>query len=139
MDTDLARDERRLHTVAAGVLCALVAAVTFAKPGHSSYLPPCIFHAFTGLFCPGCGTTRAMWYLVHGHPIHALGENALSVLLMPLVVYDLGAVLTRRWITVSSRLRPWMMWSLLALVIVFTVFRNIPGSPFSLLAPTDLR
>jgi hypothetical protein len=139
MHTEYARDERRLTVVAAVYLFGLAAAVTIGKPGHSSFLPPCVFHALTGLLCPGCGTTRAMWYLVHGHPIHALGENALSVLLMPLVVYDIGAVLTRQWITISSRLRPWMLWSLLATVILFTVLRNIPGYPFVLLAPTDIR
>src|ERR1700759_1536760 len=105
MHTEYERDERRLSVVAAVFLFGLAAAVTLGKPGHSSFLPPCVFHAFTGFLCPGCGPTRAMWYLVHGQPVRALGENALSVLLMPLVVYDLGAVLTRRWITISSRLQ----------------------------------
>lgn len=28
---------------------------------------PCLFRAVTGLYCPGCGGTRAVWYLLHGH------------------------------------------------------------------------
>lgn len=27
---------------------------------------PCLFHAMTGLYCPGCGGTRAFRYLLQG-------------------------------------------------------------------------
>ena len=30
------------------------------------FLPPCIFHSLTGLYCPGCGGTRAVLFLLHG-------------------------------------------------------------------------
>lgn len=30
-------------------------------------LPPCIFHGLTGLYCPGCGGTRACRLLLSGH------------------------------------------------------------------------
>jgi hypothetical protein len=134
----LARDERRLGMVSAAFLAAMAAAVTLGTPGHASFLPPCPLHAFTGFFCPGCGTTRALYYLVHGHPQMAFGENALSMSLLPFVLFDLAGVLTRRWPTISSRLRPWSLWTLLAIVILFGVLRNIPVGPFTLLAPTDI-
>jgi len=47
-------------------------------------------------------------------------------------------VLSRRLPVLSTRLRPWAMWTLLALVVLFAVLRNIPVSPFTALAPTDL-
>lgn len=28
---------------------------------------PCLFHLATGLYCPGCGGTRATIFLLHGH------------------------------------------------------------------------
>lgn len=139
MRTDLAQDERRLALLSAAILAALAAAVTLGTPGHAAFLPPCVFQKFTGLFCPGCGSTRALWYLVHGHPRQALGENAFVVLLLPFMIYDLAAVLSRRWVTFSSRMKPWMLWALLAVVIAFTIARNIPIHPFTLLAPTDIR
>lgn len=139
MSAEFARDERRISIVSAIFLTGLIAAVVLGKPGHSSFLPPCLFHALTGLLCPGCGTTRAVWYLVHGHPIRALGENALTLSLLPFLVYDLGAVLTGRWMAISPRLRPWMIWTLLAVVVCFTIARNVPAYPFTLLAPTDIR
>ena len=30
-------------------------------------LPPCAFHELTGLYCPGCGGTRAVRFLVRGN------------------------------------------------------------------------
>lgn len=31
--------------------------------------PPCVFRNATGLFCPGCGGTRAIYYFVRGEII----------------------------------------------------------------------
>lgn len=47
---------------------------------------PCPFHALTGLYCPGCGGTRAVWYLLHGHFL-------LSFRFHPLVLYAVVALL----------------------------------------------
>ena len=40
----------------------------------------CIFHEITGLYCPGCGGTRAFFSLLHGHPV-------LSFMYNPIVLY----------------------------------------------------
>lgn len=125
--------------VAAGFLAAMTAAVVLGKPGHASFLPPCPLHALTGWFCPGCGATRSLYLLVHGELARAFGENALAVLMLPFVVYELIAGLTRRLPVVSCRLRPWTLWTLLVVVILFAVLRNLPFAPFTLLAPTELR
>ncbi len=136
--TDALRDERRLAYVSAAVLGMMTAAVLLGTPGHAAWLPPCPLHAITGLFCPGCGATRALYLLVHGYPLSALRENVLAVLSLPFVVYELGAVLTKRFHPLSPRLRPWSLWSLVAIVILFAVLRNLPCFPFTILAPTDL-
>ncbi len=38
---------------------------------------PCIFYYTTGLYCPGCGGTRACIALLHGHLIKALWYHPL--------------------------------------------------------------
>ncbi|MCI5995568.1 MAG: DUF2752 domain-containing protein [Blautia sp.] len=45
---------------------------------------PCIFHSITGLYCPGCGGTRAVRFLIQG-------EILKSIYYHPFVLY--GAVL----------------------------------------------
>ena len=35
-------------------------------------MPPCIFHSVTGLYCPGCGGTRAVLALMQGRLLCAL-------------------------------------------------------------------
>ena len=42
----------------------------------------CIFHALTGLYCPGCGGTRSMYALLHGHILLAVHENPASPLIV---------------------------------------------------------
>lgn len=29
-------------------------------------LPPCVFHEVTGFYCPGCGSTRSVRFLIRG-------------------------------------------------------------------------
>jgi|SRR5664280_2610107 hypothetical protein len=130
------RGDRWLNAISAAILAALTAAVAVGKPGHAAWLPPCPLHAFTGFLCPGCGSTRALYYLVHGHPLAAFRENELAVVLLPFVIYELSAILTLRWPSVSARLRPWTLWALLALVILFGVMRNLPW--FASLAPANI-
>ena len=44
------------------------------------FVPPCILHHFTGLYCPGCGGTRAFVALTHGQFLKSLYYH-------PLVLY----------------------------------------------------
>ena len=138
MLTDALRSERKFAFASLFCLLAAFAAVSIGKPGTAPLFPACSFHALTGFFCPGCGSTRAMYPLVHGHPLAAFGENALAVLLLPFLIYELLAVLSRRMPVMSTRLRPWAVWTLFAVIVLFGILRNIPVAPFTALAPTDL-
>lgn len=99
-------------------------------------LPACLFHATTGLHCPGCGGTRSAARLLSGDLPGALAMN-------PLVV-GLGG-LAGAWVVVAvwreSRGRPmpvfpdWAAMALVALLIAFSILRNLPWWPFTLLAP----
>ena len=43
-------------------------------------LPPCAWHEWTGLPCPGCGTRRALLRLLHGDVVAGFAQNPLAVL-----------------------------------------------------------
>jgi len=115
-----------LGAAAAG-LCAvtLVALVDPNEPGH---YPTCPFLSLTGLFCPGCGSLRAVHALAHGDITAAIGSNVLTVLaVVPLVFLWLRWV-RRSW---TGTARTWAapapaLWALLVVLCVFGVLRNLP-------------
>jgi len=105
-------------------------------PGQSAWLPPCLFHSLTGLYCTGCGITRAAHALVHGDLAGAWSMTALAVLGIPPALflwafYGLGkpSFLER----VALLLQDARTWAVL--VLGFTVLRNLPWAPFTALAP----
>ena len=132
----LRNEERWLAGISALALATLLGAVEFLKPGHTRFLPGCLFQKFTGLLCPGCGTTRALYLLVHGQVLGAIHENALTVLLLPVLIHDIAAVLSGQWRSVTSRLSGRHIWILFGIVLLFTVARNVPLGAFAGLRPT---
>ena len=107
-------------------------------PSSSDLYPPCPFLALTGLYCPGCGTLRALHQLTLGHPVAALDLNPLMVLLLPFVAYFLAS---HAMLAVTGRplrrffVRPALIWTLLGIILVYWLLRILPGYPFTLLAP----
>jgi len=113
-----------------------LAAVDPNEPGH---YPLCPTKALTGLDCPGCGGLRAVHSLTHLDAVGGLGHNALVVL----VVIPLAVFMWVRWSRAAWRggahgveLRaPWqamgpaLTWSLVGVILAFTVARNIGAVP----------
>ena len=119
----------RTKFIGIGALFAVAAAVVFAiDPARVSLFPPCPLHRYTGLWCPGCGTTRALHQLFHGNVATAFRFNPLAISLLPVI----GYLAVRRE---EGLLKPVWIWTLLGVVVAFGVLRNIPVYPFTLLAP----
>ncbi len=122
-------------------IAAVLGLVAFAflfNPVTSGLYPICTFHQLTGLYCPGCGSTRALHALLHLRPADALSMNPLMVLSLPFVAaWFLRDFLRRRAKRDGPHrvLHPAIIWSILALIIIYWVLRNIPHYPFNLLAP----
>lgn len=130
----------RLGLVAAGSLVlAMGSSVLFLfDPSDSALYPPCPFHAVTGLYCPGCGTARAMHQLLHGHLGEAFGLNPLMVLMLPFLGYSLlscATFLVRGRALPSILASPFWGWLSFGIILAYWVLRNIPFYPFSFLAP----
>ena len=107
----------------------------FFDPTRNNFYPVCQFHLLTGLYCPGCGATRASYQLLHGNFLTALHDNALYVIsLMALAARGVW-FLKRRYYRQPVRffIPPNALWTFLVVAIVFVVVRNLPA--FSFLAP----
>ncbi len=119
-----------------GVLLVLGAAacvvLLLVPPGspHAKWLPKCMFHQLTGLYCPGCGATRALSAMLHGDLKSSLHNN---LLLFPLLA--LIAVLI---VKPEISLKCPVAITIVAVVLLFTILRNIPVAPFTYLAPIPL-
>ncbi|WP_084345557.1 DUF2752 domain-containing protein [Rhodococcus sp. 1163] len=120
-----------------GLAVAAGALLYIRDPRTSTYLP-CPIHAVTGLWCPGCGTTRALGDLVRGDLQSALTTNALAVVLVlvGVVVWGVWLRARARGMVFGIRRPPtWLFVASVAVVVAFTILRNIPAG--SWLAPAS--
>ncbi len=127
----------RFQALATGafLLIGIAWLYTHLATQYRHLFPPCLFHALTGLHCPGCGATRAVYALLHLDLARAIHMNALFVLfgLPILIILALEMILGR--LLFSSRIHKLMGFGFLMLTILFSIVRNIPHYPFTLLAP----
>lgn len=133
----VSRARRLAGPIACGCAAVGLAGVFLvADPSERTFLPPCPLYTTTGVWCPGCGLTRATHAFVNGDVAAALGFN----LFAPIV---LGALVVSwwSWVRVSTDRPPvrWdrvptAVWIVLAIAaMVFTIARNT--ARFSYLAP----
>jgi len=67
------------------IVSVSIIALSFVfKPDSLPKIDLCLFHAATGLQCPGCGMTRAFCAISHGQFIYAWRLNPLSFYLYAL-------------------------------------------------------
>ena len=111
------------------------AVLFFFDPAQHGFYPVCLFHALTGLNCPGCGATRAAYQLLHGHLLRALHDNALFVLtLAALAAQAAWRVRQKLWNRPTAFSLPsGILWAFLLVVLAFTGLRNLPA--FAWLSP----
>lgn len=109
-------------------------------PGVSGWYPPCLWYRITGYFCPGCGGTRAVYHLLHGHWRLAWEHNALLILALPFLTYWVGRQLIDwsygRYRPASPHIAFIVSFWLIAAGL-FGVLRNLPFEPWKHLAPPN--
>ncbi|WP_330340638.1 DUF2752 domain-containing protein [Streptomyces sp. NBC_00557] len=123
---------RRRLAVPAGLLAAVAGAFAYVgavDPNQPGHYPVCPLYRLTGLYCPGCGGLRSAHALVHGDLLAALRDNALGVAacLGFAVLWTVWVVRAVRGLPFRLELRPAPMWAVGALLLVFTVVRNLPS------------
>lgn len=129
----------RMLAVAALSAVAIAGAAVlwqFDPSAPGNFFPPCLFHALTGLQCPGCGLTRMLHALVHGDIRRAASMNLMVLASLPaLGAISLNEATHRRLLSsrVTRVLYNAKLW--ITVVLVFGVLRNLPWAPFLYLAP----
>lgn len=120
-----------------GIVVSVILFLVYRRP-ESIGVELCMFHALTGLHCPGCGGFRAMYALVHGDIIQAFDYNAFTMTALPFLFYlylSWGlSVFTGKGLP-KVFLPQWVIWTLFGLIMAFWVLRNVPLYPFTVLAP----
>lgn len=115
----------------AGCVCAVVWLGDPTTPGGP--LPVCPTKLLFGIDCPGCGSLRMLYSVLHGNVLDAVRYNAVGLVAIVLLIWAFGAWTYGR--IVERRVRSWQHWrwsAAVALVVVSVWFliRNLPFEPF---------
>jgi hypothetical protein len=104
------------------------------NPAKYSFFLKCPFHYLTGFDCPGCGSQRAVFCLLHGDVMGAVHQNLLLVASLPLLTIQLGykakSLITKKdhkWPLLYARATPVV---LAVITVAYFIVRNLPFYPF---------
>lgn len=103
----------------------------------------CSFYYFTGLYCPGCGMTRALYSVIHFNFKAAFSFNllwpfiALFVLVAIYLWFSFLYSGKNPFNHINNFLKRYSFsgWFILIILVAFWILRNIPLYPFTLLSP----
>ncbi len=110
------------------------------NPATNKYFPTCPFYKFTGFFCPGCGSQRALHFILTGNIKAALASNILLVIFLPfLIIYYVVEAINffRQKSTIKIGLihKTWFIYSIAGVIIIFWIVRNLSFDTAQVLAP----
>jgi len=116
---------------AVAVVCAVVWWADPTTPG--GLIPGCPTKLLLGIDCPGCGSSRMLYSLLHGNLLAAAKFNALGLMALALLAWTYAAWVYGR--VVGRRIWSWQhhRWApsgMLVLVLAWSVVRNLPFGPF---------
>jgi hypothetical protein len=126
---------QRRHLLIVGLATLSCMAYIWARdPSEQGFTPPCLFFTFTGLYCPGCGTLRALHQLFNGNVSAAFWLNPLIFLSIPFVAYAfliMSSKCPRPKLLGRPVHRNGVIFLCLAIVIPYWVLRNTNIEPFA--------
>ncbi|MFD2791677.1 DUF2752 domain-containing protein [Arenibacter sp. H213] len=120
------------------LITGIVLLYYFMDPSSSPYFLKCPFYHITGYYCTGCGSQRALHNLLHLDIAGVMRHNALFIPALLLIAYHWTI---KYFPFKNSKKYPDIVYHpktpviVFLIVVLFTIFRNIPLFPFSLLAP----
>ncbi|WP_460190533.1 DUF2752 domain-containing protein [Urechidicola sp. KH5] len=119
------------------VLTVLAILFYFFNPEEVLF-PKCPLYATTGIYCPGCGSQRALHDLLHLDIAGVWHHNPLFIIGGLFILYYWVVVVLNKCTKVhyyNYIYHPKTPWIVLIIVLLFWLLRNLPWTPFTSLAP----
>ncbi|MEW7281104.1 DUF2752 domain-containing protein [Aquimarina sp. 2201CG1-2-11] len=110
----------------------------FYNPTIEGIFPKCPFYSVTGLYCPGCGSQRALHQLLHFNLLETINYNALYVIglfsiLYNLIIKGVNTYFNKGYYNYLNHPKTPIVIGVI--IIIFWILRNISSQPFCYLAP----
>jgi hypothetical protein len=115
------------------LIIAGAAYLFFFEPGKTGFFPSCPFRLLTGFTCPGCGVTRALHQILHGHFYTAFTLNPLFLLAIPFLLFALlrySVIVMRGGVPRPNALPAPYIYAIFFAILSFWIIRNTPFYPF---------
>jgi hypothetical protein len=119
---------RWLAALTLATVALALALLVVRDPHQAGAFPACPVRAATGLLCPGCGSLRGLWHVLHGEPLAALAHNPailLGVVALAVVVWRALRVLVGWPPPARPPVRRAWIWLLVGALVAFTIARNL--------------
>ncbi len=109
------------------------------NPNEVDFMLKCPLYSTTGVYCPGCGSQRALHHLLHGNLIKAAHNNILFLIGLLSAIYhyiipSINKHFNKSFKSIFNKNKNLLF--ILILIILFWILRNIPYYPFTILAPS---
>lgn len=130
--------EDQLFRIGLTALAAAVALAVLYQCVLCDLIPtvPCFFSTVLGIYCPGCGGTRALSALFHGHFLRAIWYHPFIPYFLFIYIgflvtqglHRLGVKRIRGW-----RFHYWYLWAGVAVLAINWIIKNILRLSFNIL------
>lgn len=124
--------EDQLYILGLSLLALAVFGMTVLRVFHISLtdiVPGCFLYHLTGLYCPGCGATRALTALMEGHPVRSFVYHPVVNYVVFLGLWFLLSQtiqrISRGKLRIGMKYRDLYLWILLAILVLHCVIRNV--------------
>lgn len=136
----MAISKLKISLIIIGVLAffGMLALYFFWNPSDTNLFPKCPVYSVTGIYCPGCGSQRAVHQIINGNIIEGIRHNYLIALLLVVMLYEAFVYIMNNLLNkgIANYLhKSKVTLGVLMIVILFWVLRNINIYPFTELAP----
>ena len=101
----------------------------------------CIFWSLWGVYCPGCGGTRALTAMVHGHFVQSAWYHPLIMYCAVLYAFFmLSHTLEKLHVPhiKGMRVHLWMLYGMLVIIVVNCILKNVLKFAFGIVMATSI-